>query len=102
MSSDLVLINALRVRGDFANRRIVLADPDDPRTYQVYEDLDWDDDRQTRLALITLFPERSKAQARGDDESGMVVTTHHAALEDMARMVERHGYRIQRIARDIR
>lgn len=102
--ADRYTIDDFLAEGDFHGRRVTLVDPDDltGRTRNVYEDLDrCDDGCRDRKALLTLYPEHPKAKAKGDDDSGQVVLTHAEALADMQRMIQRFGYVVQSIERDI-
>jgi hypothetical protein len=90
-------------KGCFPGRRIVLSDPDDPwkRTRNVYEDLDQETPDAPRLAVVTIFPEHAQAMAKGDSASGLVTMTHEEAVKDMKTMIDRFGYVITEISRDI-
>lgn len=99
--SNLSLLADIFLAGEFRERRIVLVDPDDPtgRTRNVYEDIDQEQIKGDRHAVITLFPEYSKASAKGIDDAGQVVVTHEAALRDICKMLEQ-GYVIHEITKD--
>lgn len=87
--------------GKFPNRKITLVDPDDPREMVIYEDIDQEALRQPRLALVTIEPDRSKAIARGDMDHGVVTVTHEHALRDMKIMIERFGYIVKAVEKDL-
>lgn len=90
-------------KGHFAGRVIVLVDPDDPsgRTRNVYEDLDFEVVGEARFALVTCYPEAAKADELGNYEGGRTVVDHKKALQDVKIMIERFGYKIHKIDRDI-
>lgn len=83
------------------NKRVTVRDPDNPRVFQTYEDLDEQKLKEERLALITLYPEHANACANGDDGQGLIVLDHAAAVADLRAMIVRHGFVVTRIERDI-
>jgi hypothetical protein len=105
MINDLLHTQWLAIceKGSFANYRITLADPDSPftRTRNVYEDLDQETPNSPRMALVILYPEHAKAHASHGVNDGQFVMTHEKAIRDMRKMVEKFGYRVVSIERDL-
>lgn len=91
------------IEGDFSGKKIILVDPDDPtgRTRIHYEDLDQEVPSAVREALVTIYPDHAQGMAEGDTTRGLVVVSHKKAVEDMVRMIEKFGYRVKSIQRDL-
>ncbi len=78
------------------HRKIELFDPDSPRTRNVYEDIDQEHPGAPRQVLVTLYPEFHK-----DPDGAQEVVTHAKAIKDIRRMIDRYGYLILRLERDL-
>ena len=92
----------IKRRGDLRDRRVVLADPDDPtgRTRTVYEDLDHETPTSERMVLVKHEPLHSKRQDAGLlDEDYMDMINHSKAIDDIERMM-RFGWELFLIERD--
>lgn len=96
------LLQAFQERGHFSGRRITIQDPENRAFRQTYEDLGRETPKVEPMALLTLFPEHSRCHAVGDSMSGLIVITHGAALRDIALMIERNGYEVVAITKDIK
>ena len=91
----------ISINNHFRDKRIVVVDLDEPnnRVRSVYEDIDEESASNQRNCLLTMFPERAEAAAKGDDKTGIFVMTHHQACEDIRKMI-RHGYTVTVVERE--
>ena len=90
---------AVKSNRSFPGKRIEIVDPDDERFRNVYEDLDQELPMDERKALLTLFPEYSKASSKGDDDTGFTTMTHKEAVADIEKMLDQ-GYVLRSIEKD--
>lgn len=77
-------------RGDFPNISMKIVDPDDVRSYTIYDDIEIEEGERERQCLVSLYPEyQIELDSGGTPEDCQAVISHAAALRDIRRELNR-------------